>query len=44
MAAEDDANAIEFNRELVEKNISKNHPRKDEIVDATLRKITMDKE
>ena len=44
MAIEDDANAVEFNRDLVEKNISKNHPQKEKIIASTLRKITMAKE
>ena len=44
MKTEADAEAVEFNRDLVEKNISKNHPKKEQIVDSTLRKITMAKE
>lgn len=39
MKQEADANAAEFDREQVEKNLPKNHPFKDKIVDSTLRKI-----
>ena len=44
MKQEADANAVEFDREQVEKALPKNHPFKDKIVDSTLKKITMDKE